>query len=225
MRLPRGNFAGFVPPEETLRLQSFCGILEIASDPGEGFLLLDKGEIFAAYFKDLTGDFKGCEAYRKIDVLPPDAWTTLRLALWRYSQVELDEALKQCHEEGLLLIATKSGETFGERRPWNRQGLEKLLKLPGVLAVSTFNDGFPVEQLGDGDPDQLAAVAEDLLRAGSRVVKELRTGRFDQIILESGSRKLIVVPQEDLHIVVLTGEDANLGLIRITLRGLQQSED
>ena len=53
MRLPRGNFAGFVPPEETLRLQSFCGILEIASDPGEGFLLLDKGEIVAAYFKDL----------------------------------------------------------------------------------------------------------------------------------------------------------------------------
>jgi predicted regulator of Ras-like GTPase activity (Roadblock/LC7/MglB family) len=228
IRLPGGNFAGFIAPsveEEPLQLQGFCGIIEIVSDLSEGFLLLDQGEIAAAYFKDQTGNFKSLEADRRIDALPPDAWTTSRLALYSYTPGELEEALNQCRREGLLLTAKQPEKALRVRRPWSEQDLERILSLPGVLAVSTFNDGFSVQSLGDGDPDQLAAVAEDLLRAGSRVVEELRTGRLDQVILESGSRKLILVPREDLHIAILTGGDVNLGLIRIALRRLQQNED
>jgi predicted regulator of Ras-like GTPase activity (Roadblock/LC7/MglB family) len=228
MRLPRGNFAGVVSPsveEETLQLQGFCGIIEIISDLNEGFLLLDLGEIAAAYFRDQTGDFRGIDADRRIDSLPLDTWTKSKLALWSYNQSELDEALIQCSRERLLLTGTKPGEVSGIKRPFGVPGLKRLLKQPGVVAVCAFNDGFSVQSIGEADPDQLAAVAEDLLRAGSRVVDELRTGGLDQIILESGKRKLIVVPQEDLHIAVLTRHDANLGLIRIALRNLQYGED
>jgi predicted regulator of Ras-like GTPase activity (Roadblock/LC7/MglB family) len=228
IRLPSGNFAGVISPsieEETRQLQGFCGIVEIVSDLIKGFILLDRGQIIAAYFRDDTGDFVGLDAERRIDALPMDVWMIYKLALWSYNQNELDEALNQCSRERLLLKGEKPGEVPGSGRTFGESGLNRLLKQPGVLAVCAFNDGFSVQSIGVADPDQLAAVAEDLFRAASRVVEELRTGGLDQIILESGKRKLIVIPHKDLHIAVLTRNNANLGLIRIALRNLQYRED
>lgn len=227
-RLPSGKFAGFISPsieEETRQLQGFCGIAEIVSEVIKGFILLDRGEIVAAFFSDPLGDFRGIEAERRIDSLPMEVWTTSRLALWNYNQNELDEALNRCSREQLLHEGGRPGEVPGTERNFGVNGLNRLLNQPGVISVCAFNDGFSVQSIGVADPDQLAAVAEDLFRAASRVVDELRTGGLDQIILESGKRKLIVVSHEDLHIAVLTKHDANLGLIRIALRDLQSGKD
>lgn len=95
---------------------------------------------------------------------------------------------------------------------------------PGVLAVIAFDEGFPVKSVGNGDFEQVAAVAEDFLRAGERITCDMRMGLLDQIILEAGEKKCIIVPYGDLSLCVLTRADANLGLIRLAIRHLQSAE-
>jgi predicted regulator of Ras-like GTPase activity (Roadblock/LC7/MglB family) len=52
----------------------------------------------------------------------------------------------------------------------------------------------------------------------------MRMGLLDQIILEAGEKKCIIVPYGDLSLCVLTRADANLGLIRLAIRHLQSAE-
>ena len=96
--------------------------------------------------------------------------------------------------------------------------LRKILKQPGVIAVSAFSEGFAVHSLGEADFDQVAAMAEDLLRAGTKIANDIKLGKIDQIILETGSGKIIIAPYGDLYLCVFTGPDANIGLIRMVLK-------
>jgi len=101
---------------------------------------------------------------------------------------------------------------------------EKLLciqKQPGVLAVTTFFEGFAVKSVGSEDFEQVAAVAEDFMRAGEKMAGDMKMGALGQIILEAGERKCIIVPYGDLFLCLYTRADANLGLIRLAIRNLQ----
>ncbi|HEX3001386.1 MAG TPA: roadblock/LC7 domain-containing protein [Methanoregula sp.] len=99
--------------------------------------------------------------------------------------------------------------------------LWKLRNQPGVIAVSAFFEGFPVQSVGEEDFEHVAALAEDFLRAGSKVACEMGIGSVDQLILETSRNKCIIAPCGDLSICVLTRSDAQLGLIRVLLQGIQ----
>ncbi|MDD1654842.1 MAG: roadblock/LC7 domain-containing protein, partial [Methanomicrobiales archaeon] len=75
--------------------------------------------------------------------------------------------------------------------------------------------------VGKADFDQVAANAEDLLRAGTKIASDIHIGGLHQIILESAGGKLIISPFGDLNLCVFTDADANLGLIRVAIRSLQ----
>jgi len=78
--------------------------------------------------------------------------------------------------------------------------------------------------MGSEDFEQVAAVAEDFLRAGEKMAGDMKIGALGQIILEAGERKCIIVPYGDLFLCLFTRADANLGLIRLALRNLQEME-
>lgn len=100
--------------------------------------------------------------------------------------------------------------------------LLKIRNQPGVIAVSAFFEGFPVQSVGDEDFEHVAALAEDFLRAGSMVACELGIGSVDQLILETAQNKCIIAPCGGLSLCVLTRSDAQLGLIRVLLQGIQK---
>lgn len=102
--------------------------------------------------------------------------------------------------------------------------LQVIQRQPGVHAVLAFYEGFPVKSIGNGDFELVAALAEDFLRAGERIATDMRIGLLDQITLEAGEKKCIIVPYGDLTLCIITGAGANLGLIRLAIRHLQVME-
>ncbi|MFA6671930.1 MAG: roadblock/LC7 domain-containing protein, partial [Methanoculleus sp.] len=99
--------------------------------------------------------------------------------------------------------------------------LEQVARQPGVIAVSVFHEGFALQSLGTADFEQVAAIAEDLLRAGTRITADMAMGDLSQMILETPAGKLIIAPHGDLSLCILAKPDANLGLIRLSIRGMQ----
>jgi predicted regulator of Ras-like GTPase activity (Roadblock/LC7/MglB family) len=67
----------------------------------------------------------------------------------------------------------------------------------------------------------VAASAEDLMRAGTKIAGDLKIGALDQMILETDENKFIIAPCGDLYICVFTTADAHLGLIRVVLKNIQ----
>ena len=114
--------------------------------------------------------------------------------------------------------AAKVAELMDEQR------LENIQKQPGILAVLAFYEGFPVFAAGKGDFEQIAAVAEDFLRAGEKTTGDMRMGSLGQITLEAGEKKCIIVPHGDLFLCIITLSDINLGLVRLAIRTLQKTD-
>ena len=102
--------------------------------------------------------------------------------------------------------------------------LMAILRQRGVLVVSAFYEGFPVQSVGTGDFEYEAAIAEDLLRAGKKVAEDLGIGHLDQLTLETPEGKLIIAPYGDLSLLVYTTPDAHLGIIRLAIKGILESE-
>ena len=102
--------------------------------------------------------------------------------------------------------------------------LQVIKRQPGVLAVIAFYEGFPVRSVGKDDFEQVAAIAEDIIRAGERIASDMRMGVLDQIVLEAGKKKCIVFPYGDLALCIITLADANLGLVRLAIRQLKEME-
>mgnify|MGYP000045569688 FL=1 len=84
-----------------------------------------------------------------------------------------------------------------------------------------FFEGFAVKSFGNADFEQVAAIAEDFLRAGKRISTDLNMGGLTQILLESQNRKCIIAPYGDLNICLVTTAEANLGMLRLALNRIQ----
>jgi len=207
----KGSFAEVKPYAAT-----FTGALEVITDSGEGFVLSEKGTIVAAYIRDQRGTYVGKVAVERMNTMPP-----VDFALRTYSPEEYAEALAASSSNDWLIPS--DGATGGERQhvPLTEENLKKVLKQPGVHAISAFFEGFPVQSFGDADFDLVAAMAEDLLRAGTKIAADMKIGVLDQAILETDNGKLILAPYGDLYLCVLTDPDANLGLVRIALKSIQ----
>jgi predicted regulator of Ras-like GTPase activity (Roadblock/LC7/MglB family) len=231
MRLPAGTDGGTItnPQEEGLiqYLMAFRGAIEIETGTGHGFILTENGKLIAAYFKSGDTVSRGKEALSSLMTDSPASESQQTFNLRKYSDDEFTHALKIAQEENLLLsaVSRKVEETVPEDPPkpvlLDASTLEKILSQPGVIAVSAFFEGFPVQSIGDADFEHVAALAEDLMRAGAKIAQEMKVGTLDQLILETAKNKFIIVPCGDLFLCVFTTSDAQLGLIRVVLKSIQ----
>ena len=230
MKFPAGTPGGTISnPQDEQFIQDmmvFCGAIEITTASGHGFILTDNGRLISAYFRRGGSVFRGKEALAHLSLDAGDNDTSQSFSLHRYNPDELAQAVRISEEERLLLAGTVPESppagtpvektTNTDPRLLDESKLKKILSLPGVIAVSAFFEGFPVQSIGDADFEHVAASAEDFTRAGTRIAQEMNIGYLDQLILETPSNKFIIAPCADLFLCVFTRADAQLGLILIS---------
>ncbi|MBT8507153.1 hypothetical protein AZH53_01740 [Methanomicrobiaceae archaeon CYW5] len=185
------------------------------SERGTGYLIMENGIPAIGYFSSDEGDYRGNDAI--LIFREPQKFT---FEIMTYSEPELRDAVTYAiNHKWLVDHQTLPPEEKAELS--DEQKLEKILKQPGVLAVAAFFEGFPVHSKGKGDFEKVAAIAEDFHRAGVKIAGDLGIGMMDQIILETSEAKFILAPFGDLFICILTTTNANLGLIRLAIQGVQ----
>jgi len=218
MNLPEGTHLGYInnplQDNDVQRIISLVGLIKITAHQGEGLILIDKGKIIAASFTSGDKIHSGNGALEVINATTPE-----KMELHNYTADEYQVAVETCRKEKLLLQDENHIPAIPDLL--DESILRKILVQPGVIAVSAFSEGFSVQSLGKADFDQVAAMAEDLLRAGIKIAKDMKIGLIDQIILETNSGKIIIAPYGDLFLCVFTGPDASIGLIRMILKGIQ----
>jgi predicted regulator of Ras-like GTPase activity (Roadblock/LC7/MglB family) len=222
MIFPEGSVVGTLSGTlEDIRpfILPLVGVLYVAGAPGEGFLLIDRGRCVAGLLVTRASEMKGNAAYERLRSEP-----SLNFVIRRHTAGEFRSAREFCEDQGLLIASDESGEPLQKlaSKEWN---LDKIQKQPGVLAVSVFHEGFAVQSTGNADFDQVAAVAEDLLRAGVEIAGELAHEPLDQLVLETSQGKFIIAPYGDISICVFTKPEVNLGLIRMAIRNIQSEID
>ncbi|MDV2482278.1 roadblock/LC7 domain-containing protein [Methanoculleus sp. Wushi-C6] len=193
----------------------FTGAVRIDGPGGTGFVLARDGSPYAAAFESNGGDLllSGDEAHRHLFDRP-----SLDYELIAYTAEETGAAREVSREMGCLI---GGNGTAAGAASMSAERLEQVARQPGVVAVSVFHEGFALQSLGSADFEQVAAVAEDLLRAGTRITGDMEMGSLAQMILETPAGKLIIAPYGDLALCVLAKPDANLGLIRLSMRSMQ----
>jgi predicted regulator of Ras-like GTPase activity (Roadblock/LC7/MglB family) len=224
------------PPMEELfpYLETFQGIVEIDTEYGHGFILNKNGNLVGAYFKKNNyGIFRGKPALLHMAIeTTGNADSPKVFKIREYTVEEFSRAVQNSQKEGVIIngvsyntpasdIDTKNQPASKYTEYLDQATLKKLKNLAGVIAVSTFYDGFPLQCIGDADFEHTAASAEDLMRQATKITQELKIGSLDQIILETDDNKFIIAPCGDLHLCVFTTSDAHLGLIRVVLKSIQ----
>jgi len=245
MKLPEGTDSGVItnPQEDRAvrQLIAFQGIIDIETEKGFGFILARRGTLSAAYYRDDRGSYYGNDALDRIGSADSDdigqylqAFSAEgasaatgegdfppRFSLRSYSDDEFRQAVEICRNEGLS-IADQVKNTAPKRPvPLDEERLKKLLSLYGIIAISTFYEGFAVQSLGDADFEHVAALAEDFLRAGIKIIREMKIGTLNQLILETETNKIIIAPCGDLYLCVFARQDAQLGMLRVAIKNLQ----
>ncbi len=241
MKLPAGTDGGTItnPQDETFfnELKAFCGAVEIRTSSGTGFILVNEGRLQAAMFRTATDSYKGGSALSSMTMDSGDAGAAQTFHLRKYNDAEFARALEICSQSGLLIAEEEtpaptaeppladtgetSRETSGAPPELDQSKLKKILSQPGVIAVSAFFEGFPVQSMGDADFEHVAASAEDFMRAGVKIAQDISAGPLEQMILETAENKFIIAPCGDLFLCVFTTADTQLGLIRVVLKSIQ----
>jgi predicted regulator of Ras-like GTPase activity (Roadblock/LC7/MglB family) len=236
MKFPAGSNGGTIsnPQNEGFirDLMGFYGAIEITTSSGHGFLLSDNGRLVSAYFQDGDQVFRGTAALSQMSLDSDSNDTSQVFDLHVYTPLEFDKAVRMSREEKLLLAEDSSvppretpltdDRSMVPPEFLDESKLRKILNQPGVIAVSAFFEGFPVQSIGDADFEHVAASAEDFARAGTKIAQEMGIGNLDQLILETPSNKVIIAPCGDLYLCIFTRADAQLGLIRVVLKSIQK---
>jgi predicted regulator of Ras-like GTPase activity (Roadblock/LC7/MglB family) len=238
MKLPAGTDGGTItnPQDEKFieELAAFRGALEIKTSSGNGFILIAGGRLHAALFRSGAGSYKGQSALSFMTLEPGNDGADRTFHLRNYSETDFARALEICRNSQLIivcddtepasadeLLCAPAGDMSGSPEYLDQGKLKKILSQPGVIAVSAFYEGFPVQSMGDADFEHVAASAEDFMRAGVRIAEDLQAGPLEQMILETAENKFIIAPCGDLFLCVFTTPDAQLGLIRVVIRSIQ----
>jgi predicted regulator of Ras-like GTPase activity (Roadblock/LC7/MglB family) len=237
MKFPAGTNGGSIsnPQDEKFiqDLMAFCGAIEITTGTGHGFLLTNNGRLIAAYFKAGDVEFRAGDALSHMTLDAEGENSSQSFSLHIYNPEEYAQAVQISRDDKILLVdvppapptpAVKRPEPGGSVPPelLDESKLKKILSQPGVIAVSAFFEGFPVQSMGDADFEHVAASAEDFARAGTKIAQEMNIGHLDQLILETPSNKFIIAPCGDLYLCIFTRADAQLGLIRVVLKSIQK---
>lgn len=182
---------------------------------GGGYILIEKGIPAIAQYNENGTELRGNDA-----VIFFREQTFLEYSILSYTESELRSVITHSIQNKWL-VDHKSLPDEDEIALSEDEKLDRILRQPGVIAVSSFYEGFPINSRGNGDFEHVAAIAEDLLRAGAKISDDLEIGLLEQIILETPDGKCILAPFGDLYLVVLTSTGANLGLIRLAIKGVQ----
>ena len=240
MKLPEGRQVGVdIDPQKgdvVQYLKSFRGVFEINANRGKGFLLIHDGKLVAGIFEDKEGVYLGGAAVRYImdTAASRESQIGKNFVMRTYNEDEYAEALEMCTNEGLLIGTIPMVKDVSPHPPTNQgvssvrisprvdeSTLNKLMCQPGVVAVSAFYEGFPVLSLGEADFEHVAARAEDFMRTGTKIAQDMNLGQTEQLILETAEKKFIIVPCGDLFLCIITRADAQLGLMRVLIRSIQ----
>jgi predicted regulator of Ras-like GTPase activity (Roadblock/LC7/MglB family) len=237
MRLPAGTVEGIItnPHKEGLRqyLLTFRGLVEAETLSGHGFILNDNGKMVGAYFKDSEGFFRGKSALLHMVMESTGSFDSPQtFNIRKYTEAEFTRAVQLCVEEGLVINESvplldsddpddKTDDISEISEILDENTLKKIKNLAGVIAVAAVFEGFSIQCIGNVDFEHVAASAEDLVRAGAKIARDLNIGSLDQMILETNENKFIVAPCGDLFLCVFTTADAHLGLIRVVLKNIQ----
>ncbi|MBN1194984.1 MAG: roadblock/LC7 domain-containing protein [Methanomicrobiaceae archaeon] len=189
--------------------------VQVTGFGGRGVFLIENGEILAAYFKDDYNLYAGESAVDFLRAKP--------LLEWHLQIIEHGE-LSEMHERAIADDWAVSGSANAKNKSpevMDDEKLRRIVRQPGVITVSAFFEGFPVQSVGKGDFEHVSAIAEDLLKEGTLIAHDLGFGDLDQLILETRAGKFIIAPLGDLFVCVHTAADANLGLIRMALKSVQ----
>ena len=232
-------------------LAGFRGAVEIRTLSGTGFILIDEGKLQAAMFRTATESFRGAGALSCMTMDSGESGATQTFHLRKYNDEEFERAMEICRTSRLFIVheetsapdmahpaAAVPSPTVAEpvQEPaaenakhasgvvpafLDQSKLKKILSQPGVIAVSAFFEGFPVQSMGDADFEHVAASAEDFMRAGVKIAEDMSAGPLEQMILETAEHKFIIAPCGDLFLCVFTTADTQLGLIRVVLKSIQ----
>lgn len=96
--------------------------------------------------------------------------------------------------------------------------LGRILRFPGVQAVSIFGRGKSVLSIGDVKLDSLVVLAGDMLHAAQEISSVMHTGRFVHLTLQIPAGKVIIAPYFNEYLCILTNPGVNLGQIRKILK-------
>lgn len=219
MILPEGSIIGKISgalEDITPFTTTFRGLIHVIGSNLEGLILIDNGSVIASYLKNDTEEMKGNIAYEELVTEK-----SLEFELRKYTVNEFSEARNTSANEGLLIALDESGKPLKQKKSLKGWNLERIQNQSGVLSVAAFVDGLPLESAGKADFEQIAAVAEDLLKIGKKIALDFNIEPLDQIILETPHGKFIIAPYGDINICIFAESDANLGMIRLAIRNLQ----
>ncbi|KQC05641.1 MAG: hypothetical protein APR53_06800 [Methanoculleus sp. SDB] len=202
--------------ELLLNTARVAACVQVTGFGGRGVFLIEKGVVLAAYFRDDYNLYAGESAVDFLRAKPLLEWHVQLLEAGELSEMHDRAIADEWAVAGSLDAPNNSPEAVDEEK------LLRIARQPGVITVSAFFEGFPVQSVGKGDFEHVSAIAEDLLKEGTLVAHDLGFGDLDQLILETGAGKFIIAPFGDLFVCVHTAADANLGLIRMALKGIHQ---
>lgn len=231
MNIPEGRLVAEAarPVQEALKDygHDFRGCIAIRQGEdvraGEGFILVEDGNVLAAAFTTLGITLYQMNALdRMMGLAGP------KLKVYAYGSAEKQRIIRDypdavIGELPMEMEAEEAGSTEPEQISYEAL-LATVVQLPGVAAAALVLDGLPIYQQGrDADFEHIAVATEDMVRSGTRIAAELQLGSVSQIILESPSNKVIIAPVSDMFLCVLAAHDANLGLIRLSIGNAQRN--
>jgi len=203
--------------------QQFKGciyVYRLEQGPGSaGYILLDNGTVLAASLASQGINLYQLNALQRMMTLEG-----VRSKIVELSDDELQTIIREAPEAaitGTPGAPKKQAPPIAKEKAEYDHILSLLTSLPGVVAAALVADGLPVFQQGEADFEHIAAATEDMVRAGSRITRELQLGATDQIILETPGYKAIIAPVSDMFLCVLAKGDTNLGLIRLNIKNTQ----
>ena len=230
MNLPEGGPVSERPAATVADLlqqygQQFKGcILVFRPEQGpasEGFILIDNGTVLAAAFSSQGINLHQLDALYRMMTL--DDVQSKVIAL---SDEEIRTAIRDRPEAAISTVAAAPAKLVvpvAKEKAEYDHILSLITSLPGVAAAAFVADGLPVFQQGKADFEHIAAATEDMVRTGGRIAGELQLGAAEQIIIETPAYKVIIAPVSDMFLCVLARGETNLGLIRLNIRGTQET--
>jgi predicted regulator of Ras-like GTPase activity (Roadblock/LC7/MglB family) len=233
LKIPDGSFVAETdrPLPEVLKNygHDFRGCIRVKkgenSRSSEGFILMEDGNVLASAFATL-----GITLYQMNALDRMMSLKGVRLKVYSYSEEEKSKVFDTYPDSVIGDLPQKTEaleEALAAPEPVRISYdvlLSTVTQLPGVIAAALVLDGLPIYQQGQHvDFEHIAVATEDMIRSGSKIATELQLGSAEQIILETSSNKVVIAPINDMFLCVLTAADANLGLVRLSIKNAQNS--
>lgn len=234
MKIPDGSFVAETDKSLPEVLKDYghdfrgCIRVEKGEDgrSSEGFILIDDGNVLASAFATL-----GITLYQMNALDRMRSLKDVRFKIYSYSEEEKSKVFDSYPDSAIGDLPQKAEAREEESPAVPEPGrisydvlLSTVTQLPGVIAAALVVDGLPIYQQGQQvDFEHIAVATEDMVRSGTKIATELQLGSAEQIILETPSNKVVIAPINDMFLCVLTAANTNLGLVRLSIKNVQNS--